>query len=338
MAVRTPAFEVKAAGVDVTRTIEQNLLELRVTLTSDRQSDSLELVLGDVKDALALPTAERELEVSLGYRDTGLTPMGVYYHDESELELAPRRLTLRATAEDLRKRSTLKAPKSRSWDDVSLGNLVGTIAAEHGYQAAVAPSLAGVVIAHIDQTSESDMHLLRRLSRQYDAVTKAVGGRLIFAPRGRGRSAGTEQALPSIEYAPAERNAGERSVLSARLRIRGRPRYGTVTARYRDVARAEDVHVQTGSGGPVYTIREPYPDRPQAEAAAAARLSRFARQTRELTMSMPGNPALVSEGVLLLRGWPDDDDSRWSIQRAEHTLSKQRGYVTSVTAEPVSTA
>ena len=338
MGVRTPAFEVRADGVDVTRMIEKHLVDLRVTLTSDKISDTLELVLSDAGDGLAIPTAERELRVSLGYRDSGLELMGVYYHSESEVELAPRRLTMRATAADLRRRSTYKAPKSRSWDNVSLGSLVGTIAAEHGYQAAVAPSLAHVVIAHIDQTSESDMHLLRRLSRQYDAVTKVAGGHLIFAPRGRGRSARTEQALPSVEYAPAERNAGGRSVLSARLRIRGRPRYGTVTARYRDVARAEDVHVQAGSGEPVYTIREPLPDRPQAEAAAAARLSRFARQTRELTMSMPGNPALVAEGVLLLRDWPDDGDSRWSIQRAEHTLTKQRGYVTSVTAEPISSA
>ena len=52
-------------------------------------------------------------------------------------------------------------------------------------------------------------------------------------------------------------------------------------------------------------------------------------------MSVSGNPALVSEAVLALRGWPDPAGSRWSVLRAEHTLSKQRGYVTSVTAEPI---
>ena len=338
MGLRAPAFEVSAGGVDVTRLIEQHLVDLRLTLTSDKTSDTLELVLADATDTLAIPAAERELRVSLGYRDAGLTPMGVYYHDESEVELPPRRLTLRATAEDLRRRSTLKAPKRRSWDDVSLGHLVRTVAAEHGYTAAVAPSLAGIVIAHVDQTSESDMHLLRRLSRQYDAVTKAVGGHLVFAPRGTGRSAGTGQLLPSVEYAPAERNAGERSVLSARLRVRGRPRYGAVVAAYQDVEGGALQHAQAGTGEPVYSIREPYPDRPQAEAAANARLSRFKRQAQELTMSVPGNPALVAEAVLVLSGWPDDTESRWTIQRAEHALSKRRGYVTNITAEPVSGA
>ena len=338
MGLRTPAFKVEAGGRDVTRAVDERLVELRVTLTSDRASDTLELDLEDTAGELAIPTAERELRVSLGYRNSALVPMGVYYHDESERQLVPRRLTVRATAADFRRRSSLKAPKRRSFDDVTLGALVSTIAAEHGYTGRVAPDLAGIVIAHIDQTAESDLHLLRRLARQYDATTKAAGGYPIFAPRGRGRSAGTGQPLPTIEYAPGQPGDGATAVLSARYAVRGRPRYSAVVASYQDVATAELVHVRAGSGTPAYVTREPYPDRPQAEAAAAARLSRFARQTEEIEMSVPGNPALVSEVVLALRDWPQPGVSRWTVLRAEHALSKQRGYVTSVTAEPAETA
>ena len=335
MGLRTPAFEVAAGGEDVTRLIEEHLHELRLTLTSDPGSDRLEFTLADAENQLAVPAAERELKVSLGYRDASLAPMGVYYHSESEVQLAPRRLTVRATAADFRRRSTLKTPKRRSWDNVSLGQLVRTIAAEHGYEARVAPSLASVVVAHIDQTSESDVHLLRRLARQYDATSKAAGGYLLFMPRGRARSAATGQALPSVEYAPNARDAGERNVLLASHTVRGRPRYGAVVATYQDVASAELVHARAGAGEPVYEIREPYPDREQAEAAAAARLARFSRQTRELRMTVVGDPRLVSEGVVSLVDWPEAAASRWTILRAEHTVSKQRGYVTTVSAEPL---
>ncbi len=126
--------------------------------------------------------------------------MGLFFHSESEIQLAPRRLTVRATAADFRRRSSLKARKRRSWDNVSLGDLVRSIAAEHDYTGRVHPSLAGVIIPHIDQTAESDLHLLRRLARQYDATTKAAGGRLIFQPRGIGRSAGGDQPLKTIAY------------------------------------------------------------------------------------------------------------------------------------------
>lgn len=338
MGLRAPAFEVEAGRSDITRLIDDHLLDLRLTLTSDPASDRLELTLSDAENRLAVPAAERELRVSLGYRDAPLAPMGVYYHDESDVELAPRRLTVRATAADFRRRSGLKAPRRRSWTNVSLGDLVRTIAAEHGYRASVAPSLAGVVVAHIDQTSESDVHLLRRLARQYDATSKAAGGYLLFMPRGRGQSAVTGQALPEVEYAPNEPAGGERNVLSASYTVRGRPRYGAVVATYQDVASAELVHVRAGAGSPVYEIREPYPDRAQAEAAAKARLARFARQTRELRMTVPGDPRLVSEGVVSLANWPEAASSRWTILRAEHVLSKQRGYVTTITAEPLDVA
>ena len=334
MGLKTPAFKVEAGGADITRRIQDNLLGLRITLTSDRASDTLEIELSDADAKLTIPASERELRVPLGYRDSGLVPMGVYYHDESEVQLSPRRLTARGTAADFWRRSSLEAPRRRSWDNVSLGHLVRTIAAEHGYSASVAPEIVGVVIAHIDQTAESGLHLLWRLARQYDATAKATGGYLIFAPRGSGRTAGTAQPMPTIEYAPGERGAGERSVLSARYTVKGQPRYGAVIATYQDVKTAQLVHIKAGTDTPVYEVREPFPDRPQAQAAAEARLSRFARPTRELEMSVSGNPSLASEAVLVLRQWPENDSSRWTILRAEHTLSKQRGYITSVTADP----
>ena len=334
MGLRIPTFKVEAGGTDITRLIRDNLIKLQVTLSSDRTSDTLEIQISDVDARLVIPTSERELRVSLGYEDAGLVPMGVYYHEESARELVPGGITVRAAAADFRRRSSLKAPKRRSWDNISLGHLVRTIAAEHGYTGRVPPKLAGIVVAHIDQTAESDLHLLRRLARQYDATAKAAGGHLIFTPRGSGRSTDTAQPLPLIEYTPAQREAGERSVLSARYTVKGRPRYGAVIASYQDVESATLVHVRAGTDTPAYVIREPFPDRPQAEAAALARLMRFARQTKAVEMSVSGNPALVAEAVLVLREWPEPGVSRWTALRTQHAVSKRRGYVTSVTAEP----
>ena len=335
MGLRTPAFEISADGHDFTRIVQQHLVELRLTSTSDQTSDTLEIEISDGANRLSAPTTERELKVSLGYKDSGLVPMGVYFHTESEIQLAPRRLTVRATAADFRRRSSLKAPKRRSWDNVALGDLVRAIAAEHGYTARVHPRLAGTVLAHIDQTAESDLHLLRRLARAFDATTKAAGGYLVFEPRGIGRSAGTDRALPVVEYAPGQRVEGKPSVLSARTTVKGRPRYGAVVATYHDVAAGELVHIQAGTGSPTYQIREPFPDRPQADAAAAGRLARLSRQTKDLDMVVPGNPRLVSEVVIALDQWPTAERSRWTVLRAEHSLSKSRGYVTSFTAEPL---
>ena len=160
-----PSWRLDVEGKDVTARVREHLVELRVTLTSDTASDALQITLSDALGVLARPAAERELRVSLGYRDTGLTALGVYYHSETDVDLVPRRMVLRATAADLRARRTLKAPRSRAWPATTLGQVVATLAAEHGYTARVAPALAAEAIGHIDQTSESDMSLLRRLAR-----------------------------------------------------------------------------------------------------------------------------------------------------------------------------
>ena len=158
---------------------------------------------------IGVPGEARELHVFLGYGDR-LTPMGIYYRAEVDIELVPRKLVVRATAADLRSRSTLKAPRTRAWDEVTLGALVVGIAAEHGYAARMDPSLDESPIAHVDQVAESDLHLLRRVAGHYDATPKAAAGHLVVVRRGSARTAGTGVPLP-ITTVVAPRRACRRA-------------------------------------------------------------------------------------------------------------------------------
>ena len=323
-----PVYRLDVGGEDVTARVREHLVELRVTLSSTPTSDALQITLSDALGVLARPAAEREIRVSLGYRDTGLTALGVYYHSETDIDLAPRRMVLRATAADLRGRSTLKAPRSRAWPATTLGHVVATIAAEHGYTARVAPVLAAEAIGHIDQTSESDLGLLHRLARGYDATVKAAGGALVVVPRGLGRSV-SGSALPTYTASPA---AG--MVLSGRIAHRGRPRYAAVQASYYDVAAAAMVHVTAGAGEPRFVIREPRPDRAQALADAQARLARLRHQTATLELEVVGDPTLAAEARIRTTGWGADTDGVWSITRVMHTLSAT-GFRSQVSAARV---
>jgi hypothetical protein len=55
--------------------------------------------------------------------------------------------------------------------------------------------LALIAIEHIDQSNESDLHLLTRLARQHGAVSKPVAGFRGFVSKGEAKSA-TGQQLP----------------------------------------------------------------------------------------------------------------------------------------------
>ena len=322
----TPAFALQAGGTDVTERVERHLVELRVTLSSDSASDTLQVTISDAPKALARPAAERELKVSLGYRETGLVPLGVYFHSETDVDFAPRRLVLRATAADFRRRSTLKAPKSRAWQATTLGAIVTDIATEHGYTPRVDPSLAAARLDHVDQTAESDMHLLRRLGRHHDATVKAAGGRLVMMPHGAGRSAVRGDALPVYRV-----TAGSADVLSGRVSWRGRPRYGSVQASYYDLGTGALEHVIAGEGPPTFVIRDPRPDRAQALADAQSRLARLARQTATLDLTLVGAPTLTAEGRMVTSGWGEGTDGTWSIERVTHILGRN-GFHSQVSA------
>ena len=322
----TPAFALEVEGDNVTERVRRHLVELRVTLTADSASDSLQITLSDAPRVLARPAVERAMRLRLGYAETGLDALGTYYHSETDVDLVPRRLVLRATAADLRSASTLKAPRSRAWQGTTLGQVVADVAAEHGFAARVADELAAAPISHIDQTAESDLHLLLRVARYYDATLKCAGGALVVLRRGAGRSA-RGGALPVVRV-----DAGTAPVLSGRVSWRGRPRYASVQASYHNVSAGTLEHVVAGAGVPRYVIREPRPSRPEALAAARARLARLARQTGTLDLTMTGEPSLAAEARLITSGWGEGTDGTWTITRVTHTLGTM-GFHSQVSAE-----
>jgi phage protein D len=58
----------------------------------------------------------------------------------------PNTITIRGKAADMR--ASIKAPKTRSWDSLTLGALVQTIAGEHGLTATISEQLALIAIEH----------------------------------------------------------------------------------------------------------------------------------------------------------------------------------------------
>jgi uncharacterized protein len=76
----TPAFRLQADGRDVTDSIRDRLLSLRIDDEAETRSDRLSLALDDrprLDGAVAdLPTPDTMLSVWLGYRESGAVDMG----------------------------------------------------------------------------------------------------------------------------------------------------------------------------------------------------------------------------------------------------------------------
>ncbi len=331
----SPDFRIVVDGSqDVSPAIRERLLSLLVSDEEGYNSDAVEIRLDDRGGTVELPRRGAELTVELGYdkvpeaeRRNGLKPgrvrMGRYTVDEVELSGPPATLAIRARAADMR--AAMKQRRTRSWQSVLLGDLIKTIGRQYGLDARVADELAKIILPHVDQTDESDLHLLTRLGERYDAAARPANGRLVFARRGAAMSA-TSGALTAVRIAREQ-------AADYRVTLADRPEYRSVRAYWYDTAAGRRVEVTAGEGEPVYALRDDHIDEATARKAAQARLDILKRGAATLSLVLkPGLPTVGAESPLTLSGFRNGVNGLWIAARVSHEIDNS-GYSTRVEAE-----
>jgi hypothetical protein len=337
-----PAFRILAAGQDITAAIRDRLIEITITDEAGIQSDALSLTLDDRRresGALAeLPRVGTVLTVSIGYAETGLVALGKYIIDEVEIRSPPATLTVSGKAADMV--GPFRSPKTRSWDETTLGKLVETIAGEHRYTPKIDPELGRIAIAHLDQTEESDMALLTRLAGKHDATAKPVDGFMVLARQGATKSV-SGRVLPTITLSAsdlaewryrhsARKPGGSGATKDANTQQPPATATGGTKAYWWDFEKGERKEVTTGKP-PYEELRYVHASEAEAKAATATKKNKGERAQGELSFSLPGNPNLAAEGRLSIHLRPGIP-LEWRIKRVEHRLGSQ-GYTCQVDCE-----
>lgn len=326
-----PALRLIANGADITAAVAARFVSLRLTDGTGDESDTMELTLADTDPASPLrkPPAGAELRLFLGY-DGVAAYMGLYVCDEIRMGGWPGTMTLvgRAAvwAGTPQGKTGFQTQYTQSWaDGTTIGAMARTMAKRHGMTAAVSAALDGVRLPHTSQDCESDVNLLLRLSRRYDATVKIAGGVLVFARRGEARALSGQQ-LPTLTVTPAD-------VSGWQMTESNRESAGTVAAFYHDGRKAERHAVEAGQGEPVRRIRYLFKSQPEALAAAQAALARASRAQKRLELRLRGHPELLAEGPLALQGFHPDVPVSWIVTQVVHSLGKGGGYTCEVSAE-----
>lgn len=325
-----PSFRIIANSEDITAKIAERFKSLRLVDETGTTSDTLEIALADHDRAnpIAVPPTGAELELFLGY-DEQVRRMGLFVVDDVELSGMPAGMVIRARAAPFKSSkggmTDLQTQKTRSWSKgTTVGGMVERIAGEHRLKPSVSPALASIALPHIDQAHESDMNLLSRIAKRYDAVAKPAGGFLVFAKRGDSKSASGAD-LPRVTLTPADGN-------DYRVTIASRESAGTCVAYYRLTDKAERRRVTLGEGEPVRILRMPFADQASAESAARADLRKRARSERELWYSMPGRPEIAAECMVTMQGFREGVDGDWLVKRVEHYVGPN-GYRCTIEGE-----
>lgn len=318
-----PAYSIVADGVNITALIIDRLLSAEITDQAGVKSDRLTLVIDDRDQRLELPKTGAKIEVSLGYVGQALVKMGSYVVDEVDVAGPVREMTIRANAANMT--ADIKAPKERSFDSITLGDLVKTIASDNNLIPAVASDLASRQLGHVDQT-ESDMHLLQRICANHGATCKVADGRLVVAKRAGGKSAaGSDLPMALILVGQCE---------SWTAVISKRNDYKSVKAYYQNVGSAERVAVTAGSGKPAMSLKNSYTDQVEAQRAAESKLQSLKRGGGKVAISgLIGDPTMSAERPATLVGFRAGVDGQdWVINKVTHNFS-DAGYTCNLDLE-----
>ncbi|WP_374961012.1 hypothetical protein [Spongiibacter tropicus] len=319
----TPIAAITANGIALATEVQKRIISVSYHDASGTTADQLVLELDDSDGTLNIPPKGAELTLQLGYKGKALHNKGKFTVDDVEHAGPPDKLII--TARSANFREEFKTLRSTHWEPgTTLGALVATIAERYNLAPKVAPDLADVALAQLNQTAESDSAFLNRIGKQFDAVATSKNGYLLFFPKGQGATASgaalpmatiTKNQTTDHRYKTADRNS----------------RFTGVTARWYNNDTAQTVTVTVGEAGYTKQIRDPLPDEQQAGEAAKAEWARIQRGDATMSITVePGRPELVNGQPVALSGWKGDIDAHnWVIEDLNHTVSDS-GLVTAV--------
>jgi phage protein D len=347
-----PVYRLTLNGKDITGRFQDRLIEFTLTDNCGFEADQLDIELDDTDGKLDLPEKGVRLSLSLGWADTGVVNKGTYKVDELEHTGPPDRLIIRARSAEMD--GGLTTRRENSYVGKTVSEVVQAIAMRNKFTWMVGKKLADLVIAHVDQTGESDANFLSRLAKEFDAIATVKNGTLLFIPAGEPTS-GSGLALPPVTITRA---VGDTHTFS----IADRENYNGVKAYYQDtragvrgevVIDASNVTAvkekpDTGKGKKkpvtvqaapnpenVKVLRHTYASKYNAERAARSEWRKIQRGMATFTITLArGRAELFPSLHAKVRGWkPQIDNTGWSVGKVVHRVSGGGGFTTTLELE-----
>lgn len=354
--VPVPQFKVVIDGADITQKIKPRLMSLTVTDNRGFDADQVELQLDDSDGKLTMPRRGASMRVWLGWKGAPLIDKGSFTVDELEHAGAPDTLTITGRSVDFRE--SLNVKKERSFHGKKLSDIIDTLAKNNGLLSATSTSLKDEVIAHIDQTNESDAAFLVRLAKEFDTIPTVKDGRLLFVRAGLALTA-TGKPMPPVtitrksgdqhRFSVADRDAytgvvaywhdkkaAEKKVV--KLKRRKRKKTTVPTPIVEDTTTPKAVVKQNelliGSDENVKHLRHIYANQKNAERAAKANWQRLQRGVAEFSITLAeGRPELITELPITVRGFkPQIDEGSWLSTKVIHNINDS-GYTSQLELE-----
>lgn len=321
-----PKCIVTVNGTPVAGAFFEKLIRLSVHDHEGGKADTVDMHLEDGPPFLEIPRKDDEIKVWLGYLD-GVPPdyMGAFKVDDVDCQCLPWSLTIKGKSADLR--STMKQHRSRHWDNTTLGDVVRTMAHEHGLTPQIDSEFANHIPENgwLGQINESNLHFLQTHAERHGCIFSIKDDKLIVAKRGAGTTP-SGAAIAVLTVLPT-------MVVKNTLHVHWgqRERHKKVRAHHhnRKTGKREHVDEDTGdtSADSTYTMRHSFSGKTEARRAARGRAKFLKGGGVRTSVTIEGDPTVKAGRPLTYTGIrPAVDGLEFVIESAIHSFSKSSGY------------
>lgn len=298
-----PIFKLVANNKDITDNINLNSSSITFKDEAGDLSDEISLT---IEGSFKKPKYEDELKLWLGTQENGLFFCGVFKVQSSTYKKGNTNcIEVKATATDFSK--NLKIKRSLSYESISVKKIVQMIALRHELE--VVSDFEDIFVLHVEQTSESDLHFLKRLADEYHALFSIKNQKIVFKKKIKDNKKSTSLPRFTLEV-------NENSTIS--IQNINKTLYNSCKAIWRDTKENKQKSIIVGNGEPIKVIKNSFENEADAILKATASLQKANAGTKLGSISSYGFE-IYAGGVLDLKG-TIEDDGEYHIESAHHKL------------------
>jgi phage protein D len=309
-------YRIEVEGREISPEASELISSLEVQDEIGRVSDSVSIRFLDPFKRLEIPPEGRRIKVFLGRESADpnlsipLTLVGRYYVGATRLQKG----VLSVTAKGFLMRGEIKASRTESYENTTIGAIVQKIAQRGGLKAKVSPIYLDQRVAFKFQDAESDLSFLDKLARESGATFKIQEGELLFIERIKAINSKGRQ-LPTIELP-------EEMILDFDYQRDTREEYTRVKAKFFDQRLAKEEELTVGSGSLTKELKRVYASREEADREARSYLETGRLGQEELEIETFLDPRILCESPVLIKGVRAGIDGRWIASSVSHSLSR----------------
>ncbi|MEM5528089.1 contractile injection system protein, VgrG/Pvc8 family [Gammaproteobacteria bacterium AS21] len=334
MSHHIPNYRILINDKNVTDIFQGRLISLTLKDERGNKADQLDISLEDSDDSLTLPSKKSIIKVWLGFKQTNninaslinnvlptntaqpLIYKGSFVVDSIQYGNQSGVNIMQITARSADFKGSLKLKREQSWDQITIKDVLSTIATRHSLIIRISDALAPLVIDHIDQTDESDLSFLNRLAKLYDALCTIKDGNLLFSEIGNGLTI-SGKALDTLYI-----DKTQCSTYGYQTQERD-SEYTGVQSYWNDKKYARRQTITAGSDENPKVLRTTYPSELQATQAAKSEWKKVNRNQASMSLELAiGIPDAIPEMPVLLTGFKEQIIvQKWGVESLEHSLN-----------------